>query len=94
MNKNTNPELQSITHMLTISSRKQLEVRGVDEICAFDESEVRLKTSCGRLRIGGKGLRVTSLAPGESVALVEGVIDSVSYSANRPHTSVLKKIFS
>jgi len=95
MAKNTVSESEHLPHSITMHERTSMEIGGVAEILAFDETQVLLKTGCGCLRILGKSLRVTSLEPKENKALVEGTIDSLAYSAfSKKKPGLFKGIFS
>lgn len=95
MAKNIVTESERLPHSITLNERSSMEIAGVTEILAFDETQVLLKTCCGSLRIMGKSLRVTSLEPKENKALVEGTVDSLAYSSLRQKKArLLKGIFS
>lgn len=81
MSKSTVSEVQMHPHRLLICDRKQAEITGVTEIFAFDETQAHLKTDCGKMRITGKNLRVTSLLPEENKALIQGEIAGITYSS-------------
>ena len=83
MAKNPISEGDRVPHSIVLRERTCMEISGVIEILAFDETQILLKTSCGCLRISGKNMHVTSLEPKENKALVEGTVDSLTYSAFR-----------
>lgn len=85
MAKSTLQESNLSPHNIRISERKQMEITGVVKVCAFDESQVCLKTSCGNLKISGKSLHVLSLLPDENKAMIEGSIDAIIYSNTKSH---------
>lgn len=91
MAKSTVQDTFTSPHKVIISERKQMEITGVVDISAFDESQVYLKTSCGHVRISGKNLHVTSLLPNENKAMIEGTIDSFYYSS-RKNRSILSRL--
>ena len=91
MAKNTVQDTFTSPHKVIISERKQMEITGVVDISAFDESQVYLKTSCGHVRISGKNLHVTSLLPNENKAMIEGTIDSLYYSS-RKNRGILSRL--
>ena len=48
-------------HSLLLSDRKLLELKGVNDVRAFDETEVMLETELGMLLVRGKNLQVRRL---------------------------------
>lgn len=92
MAKNPVSDGTTSIHQLIAKERKDLEIAGVIEICAFDETQVYLKTSCGSMRINGKSLRVTSLLPEENKAVIEGTIDGISYTGRKSSGNLFRKL--
>lgn len=92
MAKNPVTDSSAITHQLIAKDRKRLEVGGVIEICGFDETQAHLKISCGGMRVNGKNLRVTSLLPEENKAMIEGTIDSISYTNVRNSKALIRRL--
>ena len=92
MPRTTTLENEPVPHNVQINDRNHMEITSVIEICAFDESEVLLKTGRGRMCIKGKSLHVTSLSPESGKAVVDGTIDTVTYAAANTH-SIFGKIF-
>lgn len=90
MAKNSVSECIIGPHSLIVKERKQTEITGISEVCAFDERQVYMKTVCGAMRITGKDLKVTSLLPDKSSAVIEGMIDSIQYTGIKP-LNILKR---
>ena len=70
-------------HSILIRDRKEMEIEGVQEIISFDEGQIQLKTEAGHMHIAGKNLHVTALQPDAGKAIVDGQIDSISYSGRK-----------
>lgn len=68
-------------HSLTLRDRKSAEFSGVEDVRAFDEHEIVLVTEMGTLLVRGQNLQVKSLVLEKGIALVEGEIDGLLYSA-------------
>lgn len=66
-------------HSLIANDRSEITVRGVSEVISFDESNVRLVTTCGVLNLEGEGLRIHVLDLKEGVVAVTGQLNGVLY---------------
>ncbi len=88
-------QLQS--HSLTLTERKLAEFTGVEDVRAFDEHEIVLITELGTLLVRGQNLQVKSLVLEKGIAIVEGDIDGLLYSAkvsrNAAKGSTIRRLF-
>ena len=66
-------------HSLAARDRRDVTVTGVSEVLSFDETLVRLVTSCGVLNLEGEGLRVRTLDLGSGTVAVTGQLNGVLY---------------
>ena len=73
--------LQKMSHNVIMEGRKKLSVSAVEEVGAFDEKSVTLKTSMGVLTVKGDKLHVNKLSVETGDVDIEGVINSCSYTA-------------
>lgn len=74
------PNRQPLTaHTVQITSRKQLQITGVTEVCSFHETEIVLKIESGLMVLNGEGLHVGKLVLDEGRLDVTGMIDSIVY---------------
>ncbi len=71
-------------HNVIIESRKSLTISGVMDIDSFDEESVILFTEMGELTIKGVNLHINKIDVNTGDLLMEGEIDTLSYSDNRP----------
>ena len=71
-------------HNIIMESRKNLTVSGVMDIDSFDEESVILFTELGELTIRGRDLHINKIDVDLGDLSMEGEIDSLSYSENRP----------
>ncbi len=71
--------MQKISHNVIMEGRKRLSVSAVEEVGAFDEASVSLKTAMGTLCIKGQNLRINKLSVESGDVDIEGVINSCTY---------------
>nr|WP_295278091.1 sporulation protein YabP [uncultured Blautia sp.] len=69
----------NISHKLTLDNRKEAFLTGVKDVISFDEKEVLLQTSEGRLQIRGSQLHVKGLNLEKGEAALAGHVDSLVY---------------
>ena len=83
-------------HGFIVRARAHVEIRGMTEVISFDENNVMLATTSGRMTIEGRELRVNILDVREGNVTVDGHIDSIYYPdeepSDRPH-SLFGRIF-
>lgn len=65
---------------ISIISRKQISVTGVNDIINFDEASILLNTECGKLIIEGNDLHITTLDVDSGNLVAQGTINSVYYN--------------
>lgn len=70
-------------HTLHLEERRSVALTGVEEVLAFDENQVVLRTGSGEVALMGEGLHVTRLMMEDGQLTVEGKIDSFFYSSPR-----------
>lgn len=70
-------------HALQLENRSLARLTGVQEVLAFDENQVVLRTESGEVALMGENLHVTRLMLEEGQLTVEGKIDSFFYSGPR-----------
>lgn len=71
-------------HNIIMESRKQLTITGVMDIDSFDEEQVIVFTEEGELTIRGINLHINKIDVDTGDLSMEGEIDSLSYTENRP----------
>ena len=72
---------QKVSHNVIMEGRKKLSVSAVEEVGAFDESTVSLKTAMGMLTVKGEKLHINKLSTETGDVDIEGVINSCSYKS-------------
>ena len=83
-----------IPHNIIMQNRERLSVSGVQDVENFDDREILLYTSCGKLTVRGEGLRVERLSVEEGDLTVEGTVDTLEYSAEiRGKSGLLSRLF-
>lgn len=66
---------------LILENRSKLSISGVLDVLSFDDQIVIIETELGLLTIKGETLRINKLSIDTSEVIVEGKIDSISYSS-------------
>ena len=72
-------KIRNISHKLTLDNRKEALLTGVKDVVSFDEKEILLQTSEGRLQIRGSQLHVQGLDLEKGEAVLAGHVDSLVY---------------
>ncbi len=80
---------------LILENREKLSISGVIDVLSFDDQIVILETELGMLTIKGEDLRINKLSIDTQDVIIEGNINSLSYSEKeeRKNTGFLNKIF-
>jgi sporulation protein YabP len=86
----------SSSHNIRIDKRNYMEINGVKEVISFDETSVILLTNCGELEINGNNLHVSTLDTDKGIVILDGKIDSLFYSADKPNDKkgIIGRLFS
>lgn len=71
-------------HSLILESRKRLTATGVSNVDSFDEDTIVADTSLGELVIKGKGLHISKLNLETGELELDGEVDAVHYTDNKP----------
>lgn len=83
-------------HIFTLEQRNHGMVTGVQDVRSFDETEILLLTTAGKIMIKGERLHVRQLNLEEGEVELEGRVDSIVYMAKgteKNGQSVLKRMF-
>ena len=70
-----------IPHNVIMKNRGKLSISGVEDVENFDDREIVMYTSRGKLTVQGVDLRIERLSVDDGDLTVEGVIDALNYSA-------------
>ena len=70
-----------LPHNLIMQNRAKLSVSGVEDVESYDDREIVLYTSHGKLTIHGTDLRIERLSVEEGDLAIEGTINTLQYSA-------------
>lgn len=90
---NKQPLTMNTRHTVTMEDRKKLQLTGVTDVESFDEQTVVLMTQPGELVIKGSGLHITKIDVVTGDLSLEGEIDELSYSDNRPTGGMFSRLF-
>lgn len=70
---------QKVSHNVILEGRKKLSISAVEEVGAFDDTSVTLKTGMGFLCVKGQKLHINKLSVETGDVDIEGVINSCTY---------------
>ena len=65
---------------LILENRNKLSISGVKDVLSFDDQVVIMETELGLLTVKGDNLKITKLSIDTSEVIVEGEINTLSYS--------------
>ena len=74
---------ERLPHKLTLNERRQLNMTGVTEVVSFDEAQVVLQTSLGRLIVQGQELHLKTLSLDGGQVAIDGQISAFLYEEPR-----------
>lgn len=83
-------------HQINLINRRNGTISGVVDVLSFDENEILLDTTEGRLIIKGKNLHVGRLQLEQGEVDMDGEVESMVYSAKGQKTkngSLIKHLF-
>ncbi len=88
---------QTTIQNLILENREKLSISGVLDVLSFDDQVVMVETELGLLTIKGENLKINKLSIDTSEVIVEGDINSLSYSekdlGKDKAGSIISKIF-
>lgn len=73
-------------HFLKLDNRSKGTVTGVTDVISFDDKEILLKTKAGSMTIRGSSLTLTRLDLEHGETDIQGKVDGILYSKERPKT--------
>lgn len=86
----------NIIQNLILENRSKLNVSGVLDVLSFDDQIIIIETQLGLLTVKGENLRINKLSIDTSEVIIEGEVNSISYSSkdlSQKNESFLGKIF-
>ena len=94
-------ETKKITNVIQnviLENREKLNVSGVLDVLSFDDQIIIIETELGLLTIKGENLKINKLSLDTSDFIVDGKIDSLTYSNSdsssiKKNKNILGKIF-
>ena len=83
---------------IVLENREKLNVTGIIDVFSFDDQIIIIETELGLLTIKGENLKINKLSLDTSDFIVDGKIDSLTYSnsdssSNKKNKNILGKIF-
>ena len=87
-------KMLKMQHNIIMESRRSLTITGVMDIDSFDEQTVSVFTDQGELTIKGANLHINKIDVDSGDLVMEGEVDSLTYSENQPQRGgLLAKLF-
>lgn len=86
----------NIIQNLILENRSKLNVSGVLDVLSFDDQIIIIETQLGLLTVKGENLRINKLSIDTSEVIIEGEVNSISYSSkdlSQKNEGFLGKIF-
>ena len=80
-------------HRLVLEQRGHMSISGVESVDSFDESEIVIQTSQGRLVIEGDDLHVGKLSLEAGEVTVYGLVISLKYEESVSGGSLWTRLF-
>ena len=68
-------------HTLYLDNRTGLELTGVTDAASFDDENLLIETTAGRMSVKGENLQITKLSLETGEMRVEGMVHSIQYTA-------------
>lgn len=83
---------------IVLENREKLNVTGIIDVFSFDDQIIIIETELGLLTIKGENLKINKLSLDTSDFIVDGRIDSLTYSNSdsnsiKKNKNILGKIF-
>ena len=82
---------------IVLENREHLILTGIIDVFSFDDQIIIIETELGLLTITGEDLKISKLNLETSDFVVDGKIDTISYSTesltNKKNKGILNKIF-
>ena len=82
-----------MSHSLILTERKKMSVSGVEDVESFDDTEIRMHTVQGSLRILGSDLHVDKLDLASGEVAVTGLISTLDYAEVQQSGSLFSRLF-
>ena len=84
MNTNSINGDRTKDHEMTLKSRSELSVSGVEDVMSFDEAMVELSTLCGVMSIEGEGMHISFLDIENGRLTLTGRVSGIYYIDKKP----------
>ena len=88
---------QNFFQNIMLENREKLTITGINDVFSFDDQIIIIETELGILTINGNNLKINKLSLDTSDFIVDGKIDSLTYSNSdinsKKGKNLLNKIF-
>ena len=83
--------VENISHVINLESRKKLNVTGVNSVDGFSEQCLKLSVADGRVVILGENIKITSFNKANGNLSADGSFNEIKYLNKKEN--LLKKVF-
>lgn len=78
-------------HSFSVQNREKASLCGIEKVLSYGDDEICVLSSCGRITVSGKSLKIEKFDETEGTLCFSGSVDCIKYStAKQP---LLKRIF-
>ena len=94
-NSNKGIPVGNLMQNIVLENREKLSISAVNDVLSFDDEVIIIETELGLLTVKGRNLKINKLSIDTSEVIVEGEINSLSYSENntKSENNIFSKIF-
>ena len=94
-NSSINQNMTGVIQNLVLENREKLSISGVNDVLSFDDQVVIMETELGMFTVKGENLKINKLSVDTSEVIVEGKMNSLTYSEHhvKSEGGILGKIF-
>ena len=85
---------QKRKHDVTLKSRKNMSIDGVEDVVSFDEAQAVFVTSCGEMTVEGTGLHISVLDLESGRVELDGDVEGIFYSDVHEEKNAGRSVFS
>ena len=86
--------LSKKSHGIILDNRKKLSITGAEDVQGFNDETVNLITSLGNLTVHGSDLHISKLNLETGEVEIEGLINTLAYTADKSSKSFMQRLFS
>ena len=78
-------------HSISVENRESTTMRGIEKVTSYSSEEICVTSSCGKITVLGKDLKIEKFDDAEGFLSFLGTVDCIRYSTSKP--PLLKRLF-